>query len=242
MAQVLRKSTGVVKLWIAENLWASSVGIGSIILKQKNFTEELYMKRMVLAGWMATAVLAMGAGGLSAQATQWKIDGYHSEADFAIKHLAISTVHGSFHGISGVITFDPADVAKSSVEATIPVDTIDTGVAPRDGDLKSPHFFDAAQFPTITFKSTSVHKAGDHYDVAGDLTIHGVTKPVVLKLEELGKAQTGPDGKSVHRGFTATTTINRKDFGLAFNGTLSSGDAVLSDEVRIEIDIDAAKI
>jgi polyisoprenoid-binding protein YceI len=211
-------------------------------LKHKNLMEELQMKRMVVAGWMAAVVMAIGAGVMSAQTTQWKIDPMHSEADFGIKHMAISTVHGSFHGISGTVTFDPADVAKSSVEATIPVDTVDTGVTPRDNDLKSARFFDAAQFPTMTFKSTSVHKAGDHYEVAGDLTLHGVTKPVVLKLEEVGKAQTGMDGKSVHRGFTATTTINRKDFGLSFNGTLSSGDAVLSDEVRIEIDIDAAKI
>ena len=200
------------------------------------------MKRMVMAGWTAAVVMALGTGVMGAQATQWKIDPMHSEADFAIKHMAISTVHGSFHGLSGVITFDPANVAKSSVEATIPVDTVDTGVAPRDNDLKSPRFFDAAQFPTMTFKSTSVHKAGDHYDVAGDLTLHGVTKPVVLKLEELGKEEVGMDKKSVHRGFTATTTINRQDFGLAFNGTLSSGDAVLGDEVKIEIDIDAAKI
>jgi polyisoprenoid-binding protein YceI len=200
------------------------------------------MKRIGVAGWTAAVALALGTGVMSAQATQWKIDPMHSEADFAIKHMAISTVHGSFHGVSGVITFDPANMAKSSVEATIPVDTVDTGVAPRDNDLKSPRFFDAAQFPTMTFKSTSVRKAGDHYDVAGDLTLHGVTKPVVLKLEELGKEETGMDKKSVHRGFTATTTINRQDFGLAFNGTLSSGDAVLSDEVKIEIDIDAAKI
>ena len=200
------------------------------------------MKRMGLAGWMAAVALALGAGGLSAQATQWKIDPMHSEADFGIKHMAISTVHGSFHGLSGVITFDPANVAKSSVEATIPVDTVDTGVAPRDTDLKSPRFFDATKFPTMTFKSTSVHKAGEHYDVTGDLTLHGVTKQVVLKLEEPGKEEIGMDKKSVHRGFTATTTINRQDFGLAFNGTLSSGDAVLSDEVKIEIDIDAAKI
>ena len=200
------------------------------------------MKRMGMAGWTATVVLALGTGVMSAQATQWKIDPMHSEADFAIKHMAISTVHGSFHGLSGVITFDPADVAKSSVEATIPVDTVDTGVAARDNDLKSARFFDAAQFPTMTFKSTSVHKADDHYDVAGNLTLHGVTKPVVLKLEELGKEETGMDKKSVHRGFTATTTINRQDFGLAFNGTLSSGDAVLSNEIKIEIDIDAAKI
>jgi polyisoprenoid-binding protein YceI len=200
------------------------------------------MKRNVVAGWTAAVVMALGTGMMSAQAAQWKIDPMHSEADFAIKHMAISTVHGSFHGLSGVITFDPANVAKSSVEATIPVDTVDTGVAPRDNDLKSPRFFDAAQFPTMTFKSTSVHKAGDHYDIAGDLTLHGVTKPVVMKLEEPGKEETGMDKKSVHRGFTATTTINRQDFGLTFNGTLSSGDAVLGDEVKIEIDIDAAKI
>ena len=200
------------------------------------------MKRISVAGWTAAVALALGTGVMGAQATQWKIDPMHSEADFAIKHMAISTVHGSFHGVSGTITFDPANVAKSSVEATIPVDTVDTGVAPRDTDLKSPRFFDATKFPTMTFKSTSVHKAGDHYDVAGDLTLHGVTKPVVLKLEEPGKEEIGMDKKSVHRGFTATTTINRQDFGLAFNGTLSSGDAVLSDEVKIEIDIDAAKI
>jgi polyisoprenoid-binding protein YceI len=204
--------------------------------------EEPWMKRIVVAGWTAAVALALGTGMMSAQATQWKIDPMHSEADFAIKHMAISTVHGSFHGLSGMITLDPANLAKSSVEATIPVDTVDTGVAPRDNDLKSPRFFDAAQFPTMTFKSTSVHKAGDHYDVTGDLMLHGVTKQVVLKLEELGKEETGMDKKSVHRGFTATTTINRQDFGLAFNGTLSSGDAVLSDEVKIEIDIDAAKI
>jgi polyisoprenoid-binding protein YceI len=195
-----------------------------------------------VAGWLAGAVLAVSAGAMGAQTTQWKIDPMHSEADFAIKHMAISTVHGTFHGLSGVINFDPADVAKSSVEATIPVSTVDTGVTPRDNDLKSPRFFDAAQFPTMTFKSTSVRKDGDHYEVAGNLTLHGVTKPVVLKLDDLGKAQPGMDGKSVHRGFTATTTIDRKDFGLTFNGMLKSGDAVLADEVRIEIDIDAAQI
>ncbi len=200
------------------------------------------MKGIRVAGWLAGAVLAVSAGAMSAQTTQWKIDPMHSEADFAIKHMAISTVHGTFHGLSGTINFDPADVTKSSVEATIPVSTVDTGVTPRDNDLKSPRFFDAAQFPSMTFKSTSVRKDGDHYEVAGNLTLHGVTKPVVLKLEDLGKAEPGMDGKSVHRGFTATTTIDRKDFGLTFNGTLKSGDAVLADEVRIEIDIDAAQI
>ena len=200
------------------------------------------MKGIRVTGWAAAAVLVMGVGAMSAQTTQWKVDPMHSEADFAIKHMAISTVHGSFHGISGVVTFDPADVAKSSVEATIPIATVDTGVAPRDNDLKSPRFFDATQFPTMTFKSTSVRKAGDHYDVTGDLTLHGVTKPVVLNLQDLGKAEMGMDGKTLHRGFTATTTINRQDFGLSFNGMLKSGEAVLSNDVRIEIDIDAAQM
>ena len=155
--------------------------------------------------------------------------------------MAISTVHGSFHGVSGVVTFDPANLSKSSVTATIDVSTVDTGVTPRDNHLKSPDFFDVAKFPTIAFKSTSVVKAGDHYDVTGDLTIHGVTKSVVLKLEEPSKEQIGMD-KKAHRGFTATVTINRKDFGLSFAGTSASGDAVLGDDVKIELDVDAAQV
>ncbi len=200
------------------------------------------MKRMGMAGWTAAVVLAMGTGVMSAQATQWKIDPMHSEADFAIKHMAISTVHGTFRGISGTVTFDPADVAKSGVEASIDVTSLDTGVSARDTHLKSPDFFDVAKFPTMTFKSTNVRKAGDHYDVTGDLTLHGVTKPVVLKLEDPGKPQVGMDGKSVHRGFTATTTINRNDFGLSWNGTLKSGDSMLGNDVRIELDIEGSQI
>jgi len=200
------------------------------------------MMKAGLAGWAAAVALVVGAGTMSAQAKDWKIDPAHSEADFAIKHLSISTVHGSFRGLSGVIKFDPADVAKSGVEATIDVTSVDTGVAARDTHLKSPDFFDVAKFPTMTFKSTGVHKAGDHFDVAGDLTLHGVTKQVVLRLDEPGKEQTGMDGKSVHRGFTATTTINRKDFGLAWGGTLKNGDAMLGDEVKIELDVEAVQI
>jgi polyisoprenoid-binding protein YceI len=210
--------------------------------KHKNFMEELQMKRITVAGWTAAVVLAMGTGVMSAQATQWKIDPMHSEADFAIKHMSISTVHGTFRGISGTITYDPANVAKSGVEASIDVTSVDTGVAPRDKHLKSPDFFDTDKFPTMTFKSTSVKKMGDHYDVAGDLTLHGVTKPVVLKLEDPGKPQVGMDGKSVHRGFTATTTIDRTAFGLAWNGTLKSGDSMLGNDVKIELDIEGSQI
>jgi polyisoprenoid-binding protein YceI len=200
------------------------------------------MTSVRMAGWAAAVALAVGTGAMGAQSRDWKIDAAHSEADFSIKHMSISTVHGSFRAIAGVIKFDPVDVAKSGVEATIDVSSVDTGVAPRDNDLRSSKFFDTAQFPTMTFKSTSVKKAGDHYDVAGDLTLHGVTKPVVLRLEAPGKEEVGMDGKSVHRGFTATTTIDRKDFGLTWNGALKSGDAVLGDDVRIELDIEAAQI
>ena len=198
------------------------------------------MKNIHSAGWMVA--LAVSAGAMSAQTKDWKIDPAHSEADFSIKHMAISTVHGTFRGVAGVVKYGPADVLKSGVEATIDVSGVDTGVAARDNHLKSPDFFDVAKFPTLTFKSTSVSKAGDHYDVTGDLTLHGVTKKVVLRLEEPGKEEPGMDGKSVHRGFTATTTVNRKDFGLTWNGTLKSGDSVLGDEVKIELDIEAIQI
>lgn len=199
------------------------------------------MTSLRVMGWTAVLALAMGAGAMSAQTSNWKIDAAHSEADFSIKHMAISTVHGTFRGVAGVIKYDPADVAKSGVEATIDVASVDTGVAQRDGHLKSPDFFDVAKFPTMTFKSTSVTKASDHYDVAGNLTLHGVTKPVVLRLENPGKEEPGMDGKSVHRGFSATTTINRKDFGLTWNGTLKSGDNVLGDDVKIELDVEAVQ-
>lgn len=192
-----------------------------------------------VAGWATVLALAVGAGAMSAQTRDWKIDPAHSEADFSIKHMSISTVHGTFRGVAGVIKYDPADVAKSGVEATIDVSSVDTGVAPRDGHLKSPDFFDVAKFPTMTFKSTSVTKAGDHYDATGDLTLHGVTKKVVLRLDNPGKEEPGMDGKSVHRGFSATTTINRKDFGLTWNGKLKTGDMVVGDEVKIELDIEA---
>jgi polyisoprenoid-binding protein YceI len=193
--------------------------------------------KMIRSTMVMAAALA-AASSLSAQTTQWKIDPAHSEADFSIKHLAISTVHGSFRGVSGVINLDPAHVEKSSVDASIDVTGVDTGVAARDTHLKSPDFFDTAKYPTMTFKSTAVVKAEDHYNVIGDLQLHGVTKPVVLVLEAPGKEQTDPKGK-VHRGFTATTTINRKDFGLTWGGTLKSGDAILADDVKIELDIEA---
>jgi polyisoprenoid-binding protein YceI len=154
--------------------------------------------------------------------------------------MAVSTVHGSFRGVSGVVHLDPADLKKSSVDASIDVSSVDTGIAARDNHLKSPDFFDVAKFPTLTFKSTSVTKSGSGYEVKGDLTLHGVTKPVVLNMEPPTKEVADQRGK-LHRGFSATTVINRKDFGLVWGGTLTSGEAVLGDEVKITLDVDAVK-
>ena len=199
------------------------------------------MNRLVRGTWTLAAALALGAGTMAAQAHEWSIDKAHSEADFAIKHMAISTVHGSFRGLSGTIKFEAGNPKSWAVDATIDVSTIDTGVSQRDSDLRSDHFFDVAKYPTMTFKSTGVTKEGSGYALTGDLTMHGVTKPVTLSLEAPGKEQVGMDGKSVHRGFVATTTVNRKDFGLNWNGVLKSGDAALSDDVKIELDIEAVQ-
>ena len=199
------------------------------------------MRILVRGAWTLAAALAMGVGTMAAQAHEWTIDKAHSEADFAVKHMAISTVHGSFRGLSGTIKFEPGNPKSWAVDATIDVNTVDTGVPPRDTDLRSDHFFDVAKYPTMTFKSTGVKQEGSGYALTGDLTLHGVTKPVTLTLESPGKEQVGMDGKSVHRGFVATTTINRKDFGLNWNGTLKSGDAAVGDEVKIELDIEAVQ-
>jgi polyisoprenoid-binding protein YceI len=199
------------------------------------------MKSVRMSGWAAAVLLAVGAGAMQAQVKEFKIDPNHSEADFSIKHLGVSTVHGSLHGVNGTVKFDPADPTKSSVEATIDVTTVSTGVAARDTHLKSPDFFDTAQFSTMTFKSTSVSKVSGGYAITGDLTMHGVTKVVVLNLETPGKEEVDAKGKA-HRGFVATTTINRRDFGLKWGGALPSGDAMVGDDVKIEIDIEAAQV
>ena len=183
------------------------------------------------------SVLSLAA---RAQSSTYTIDKAHSEADFSIRHMAISNVHGHFGNISGKIVYDDKDVARSAVDATIDVTTVDTGVSQRDAHLKSGDFFDTGKYPTMTFKSTSVHKSGDDLDVLGELTLHGVTKPVTLHVTT-SKEQTGMDGKSLARGFEATTTLHRQDFGLIWNGTLKSGDKALGDDVKIDINIEAGK-
>lgn len=187
------------------------------------------------------SVLFAGAATLGhAQSSTWEIDPAHSAANFSVRHLGISNVHGRFGGVSGQIVLDSANLTKSSVNATIDTTTVDTGVAMRDGDLKSDHFFDVAKFPTMAFVSKSIVKNGDGYAVTGDLTLHGVTKPVVLKMEPpSGEVVMG---KATRRGFDATTTIHRKDFGLTYDETLTkAGDAMIGDDVKVTLEVEATK-
>lgn len=187
-----------------------------------------------------TSVLALSAATLAhAQSSTWKIDPAHSAAEFSIRHMGISNVHGRFGGVNGEITLNPTDLSKASVKATIDVTTVDTGVSQRDTHLKSPDFFDVAKYPAMTFVSKNVVKSGDGYSIIGDLTMHGVTKQVVLALDPLAKEQMM--GDKARRGFDATTTIHRQDFALNWNGTLKSGDAMVGDDVKVTLEVEASK-
>ena len=175
-----------------------------------------------------------------AQATTWKIDPAHSQAGFVIRHMGISNVHGRFGNVNGEITLDPRDLTKANVNATIDTTTVDTGTPQRDTHLKSADFFDVTKYPTMTFASRTISHSGDDYTVVGDLTMHGVTKSVILHMDAPSKEQTGMEGK-LHRGFSASTTIHRQDFGLVWNGTLKSGDQMIGDDVKVTLEIEAIK-
>jgi polyisoprenoid-binding protein YceI len=171
-----------------------------------------------------------------AQTSTWAIDPAHSEVDFSVRHMSVSNVHGRFGGIQGNITLNETDATKSTVSVTIDVNTLDTGVTARDNDVKSPNFFDVAKFPTATFASTSVTKNGVHLKVNGNLTLHGVTRPVELDVDGPSAPVPGMDHKP-HSGYSATITINRKDFGVGPN----YGAAVISDEIKLSIDLEVVK-
>jgi polyisoprenoid-binding protein YceI len=168
----------------------------------------------------------------------WQLDTAHSSATFAVRHMMITTVRGSFNIKEGKIVFDPANPSAASVEATLDVASVNTGVADRDNHLRSADFFDAANYPVITFKSTSVKPTGENTaEITGNLTIRGVARPVVLKTEFLGQGK-GVDGKT-RAGFVATTKINREDWGLTWNVVLEAGGLLVSKEVNIELDVQA---
>ena len=171
----------------------------------------------------------------------WNIDAVHSAAEFKVKHMMISHVKGHFTGITGVLTRDEADETRSRVEVSIDAASIDTREAQRDAHLKSPDFFDVEKFPKLTFQSTSITRTGDgELAVAGDLTIHGVTRPVTFAVE--GPTPPGKDPWGNTRiGASATTKISRKDYGLTWNAALETGGILVGDEVTITLDVQFVK-
>lgn len=171
----------------------------------------------------------------------WKLDPAHSRAEFKVKHMMISNVKGSFSALSGTLTEDTGDPTRSHVEASIDVSTISTGDEQRDTHLKSPDFFDHEQHPQMTFKSTKIEKKGsEEYAVTGDLTLHGVTKPVTFAVE--GPSAPGKDPWGNTRiGLSATAKINRKDFGLAWNAALETGGILVGEDVQITLDVQFVK-
>lgn len=172
--------------------------------------------------------------------TVWQIDPTHTTVGFTGKHMMFTTVRGGFRDVSGTIALDEANPAASSVEVEINAASIDSGVEQRDGHLKGADFLDVENNPKVTFKSTRVEPRGaDRARVTGDLTIRGVTRPVTLETQLTGRG-TNPWGKQVV-GFEGTTRINRKDFGLTWNVALETGGFLVSDELKIELDVQAVK-
>jgi polyisoprenoid-binding protein YceI len=171
----------------------------------------------------------------SASATTWELDPSHSGIEFSVRHMMVSTVKGRFEKVKGTVELDEKDVTKSTVEVTIDLGSVNTNEPKRDAHLKSPDFFDVAKFPTAIFKSTKVQKAGKNkLKVTGDLTLHGVTKPVVLEVEGPTDAFKTPFGTTV-RGVHATGKIDRKDFEISWNKALDNGGMVVGNEVSLEL-------
>ncbi|HWJ48235.1 MAG TPA: YceI family protein [Candidatus Udaeobacter sp.] len=179
--------------------------------------------------FVLTVVLAMAAAA-AAQAGTWQIDPNHSAAQFSVRHLGVSTVRGAFMKVTGSAKYDPADPTKNSTEVTIDANSVDTRVQMRDNDLRSPNFLDVQKFPTITFQSKQTKSAGSgKLQIVGDLTIHGVTKEVTLDVDGPSAPIKDPWGNQ-RIGASASTKINRKDFGV--NGA----PGVVGDEITITID------
>jgi polyisoprenoid-binding protein YceI len=183
---------------------------------------------------LLTVVLAVCGSALAAD--EYKIDPVHSTVGFAVKHMAVSTVHGRFTDFSGSILYDEKDPSKSSVDVTIKAPSINTDNNGRDNDLRSPNFLDVAKFPEISFKSKSVEKKGDGFVAHGTLTIHGVAKDVDLPFTLSGPLAT-PRGKVL--GAEAGLSINRQDYGVVWNGKLPGGELMVSNDVKIELNVEA---
>ena len=190
---------------------------------------------------LVVAIAIMLAAPILAHADTWQIDPMHTNVEFTVRHMMISNVKGNFEKTSGTVTIEGNDPTTAKIDATINTSSLNTRVERRDADLKSPNFLDVEKYPTITFKSTKVEAAGPgKWKVTGDLTLHGVTKAVILDVESSGTPIHDPMGNT-RAGASATTKINRKDFGLTYNKALETGGVIVGDEVAISIDVEAIK-
>jgi len=177
----------------------------------------------------------------AAATTTWQIDPAHTAAGFAVKHLMISTVRGQFKGVTGAVVWDDQDVSKSTIDVTIDATTVDTSEPMRDKDLKSEKFFDVAKYPTITFKSKKIENvSAGKLKVTGDLTIHGVTKEAVLDVEGPSNTVKDPWGNT-RVAASATTKVNRQEYGVKWNASIDGGGVVVGDDVNITIDLEMTK-
>jgi polyisoprenoid-binding protein YceI len=177
----------------------------------------------------------------SSVATTWNIDPAHSAAEFKVRHMMISYIKGEFSGLSGVLTLDEDDYTRSTVEASIPTASLRTGNDDRDVHLKNADFLDVEKFPALTFKSTNIRSTGGRdYAVTGDLTILGVTNTATLTVDDVSEPTDDPWGRK-RIGLSASTTINRKDFGLTWEVLLESGGVLVGDEVKITLDVELVK-
>ena len=169
--------------------------------------------------------------------TTWNIDPVHSAAQFKVKHMMISNVKGEFTSVKGSLEFDEHNIANSRVQAEIDATTINTREPQRDAHLRSADFFDVERFPTLSFHSTKVSNKGDReLAVSGELTIRGVTRPVSFDVEGPSEPAKDPWGKT-RIGLSASTKINRKEFGLTWNAALETGGILVGDEVTITLDV-----
>jgi polyisoprenoid-binding protein YceI len=193
---------------------------------------KLFLKSAVAALVLAAPSLAFAA--------EYEIDPAHASAQFSVKHMMVANVRGAFSKVSGTVNIDEKDITKSNLDVTIDATTVNTNEPKRDEHLRSADFLDTAKYPTITFKSTKVEKNGENLKVAGNLTLHGVTKPVVLDVEGFTSDFKDPWG-NIKRGGSATTKINRKDFGLGWNKILETGGVAVGEEVAITIDAELNK-
>src|SRR5580698_5861680 len=190
--------------------------------------------------FIVSAITLLASLPVFAQTSTWNIDPAHSNAQFTVRHLGISNVTGSFTKVAGTVTLNEQDITQSQVSASIDVNSIDTRVEARDKDLKSPHFFEVEKYPTIEFRSKRIVSSGGKLQVIGDLTIHGTTREVTLDVDGPTPALTDPWG-NLRRGISAATTVNRKDFNLVYNKLLGTGEAVVGDTVKLQIDAEIVK-